>query len=299
MFERVGWPHLLAVIGLLAVSAFLLSPAAEKIQRDIDPSTGTVAVVELSGSIAFDNTLQDEGMSPETISSLTSRATDEGADAVIYEINSGGGSVVASREAARVVAGVDVPTVCRITEAGASGAYWMASACDRIVADPLSMTGSIGTRSGYLEVSGLLDRLGVEYVNLTSAEFKDMGSQFKNITPAERERFQEILDASHRAFVEDIAENRNMSIERVEAAATGEIYLGRTAKELGLVDRLGGHDTAVAVARNLTGTTELSEKRYSPSPTFDVLPYLFSKIGEGMAGAMTEEHVGIQARYRE
>ncbi|MFB6077225.1 MAG: S49 family peptidase, partial [Candidatus Nanohaloarchaea archaeon] len=228
MFERLTWHHLFILLALLATVSFLISPAATDLRRDLSPRRGEVAVIHLSGPISFGNGLQEKGISPGTIADLTSRAVREGADAVIYRINSGGGGAVASRQAARIVDDAKVPTVCRITEVGASGAYWMASACDRIVADHISLMGSIGVKSSYLEISGLLQRFGVEYVNLTSAEYKDMGSRFTNLSREERRKFGDILNASHRYFVRDIAENRNLSGEAVARVATGEIFLGET-----------------------------------------------------------------------
>ncbi|MDY6766503.1 MAG: signal peptide peptidase SppA [Candidatus Nanohaloarchaea archaeon] len=284
--ERLHWSHVLLGLLVLAAVSFLVSPQAEAFRTDVDPSRGTLAVVKLDGPIAYGNGIQSEGVSPRTVSDLTKKAESSGADAILYEINSGGGAVVASKEAARVIGDAGVPTVCRLKEVAASGAYWVASACDTVVADALTLTGSIGVSSTYLEVSGLLNKLGVEYVNLTSARFKDMGSRYKNLTAEEREQFDDILEETHDAFVASIAENRNITVERVEAAATGELLLGQEAKELGLVDRLGGRQEAVAAAKNLTNTTKLSTETYAPPQKFELLSYLFSKVGEGIAGGL-------------
>lgn len=268
---------------MLAVAAFLGSPQMEEVRNRLNESTGDLAVIQLDGPIAYSNGVRDSGVSPRTVADLTAQAESDGADAILYEINSGGGAVVASRETVRVVGDAAVPTVCRMKEAAASGAYWVASACDVVVSDPLTLTGSIGVSSTYLEFSGLLNRFGVEYVNLTAGRFKDMGSQYKNLTPAERERFNDILDETHGALVASIAENRDMPVAQVEEAATGEVFLGREAKQLGLVDRLGGRETAVEAAKGLTNTTSLETTTYSPPRRFDVLSYLFSSIGEGLA----------------
>ncbi len=295
VFERLHWAHLLIGLAVLLGVAVAVSPVSGDLRTDIDPSTGELGVIEVEGPISYTNGVRDTGVSPETLDDLTEEAVSNGADALLYEIDSGGGAVVASKEAARVIHEAEVPTVCRMREVAASGAYWAASACDTVVADPLTLTGSIGVSSTYLEFSGLLERFGVEYVNLTSGEFKDMGSRYKNLTPAERERFNEILGQTHEAFIEDIAENRGVPYEQVEAAATGEVFLGQEALEYGLVDQLGGRDTAVAAARNLTGTTELETTTYSPPEQFQVLSYLFSSIGEGIADGMKGEQ-GVTTR---
>lgn len=299
MLERVAWYHLFAGIVLLTAVAVALSPGTEELTTQLDGQKGTMAVVSLDGPIAYGSGVRSEGISPEQVSQLTERATDEGADVILYEINSGGGAVVASRQAAQAVKEASVPTVCRITEIGASGAYWVASACDEVVADPLSLTGSIGVRSAYLEFSGLLDKLGIEYVNLTSAEFKDMGSQYRNISDAERDRFQRILNTTHRHFVNALADNRNMSTFEMEQSATGEVFLGVTAEERGLVDRLGGRDEAVDAARDLTGKDSFRTREYSPPTQFDLLPMLAAKIGEGIAaGLQGDTDQGLRARAR-
>ncbi len=294
----IKWYHLLGVLVLITAVSVVVSDGTG-VDRFGTGSSGSVAVVQLSGPIAYGNGVGSSGISPDSIRTLTDRAVDEGADAIIYEINSGGGAVVASRQAAQVVERAEVPTVCRITEVGASGAYWIASACDRIVADPLSLTGSIGVTATYLEVSELLEEFGVEYVNLTSAEFKDMGSQYKNLTPAERERFDRILDGTHAAFVDAIASNRNMSEAEVAPSADGQVMLGTDAHERGLVDRLGGHGAAMDVARNLTGYETLSTRTYSPPRQFDFLSLLASRVGEGIAsGLQGDQAPGLDARYR-
>lgn len=299
MFERVAWYHLFAGIVLLTAVAVALSPGSEDITSQIDPGTGTLAFVSLEGPISYGTNVQQSGISPEQVSRLTEQAVDEGADAVVYKINSGGGAVVASRQAARTVDQASVPTVCWITEVGASGAYWIASACDEVVADPLSLTGSIGVRTGYLEFSGLLDKLGIDYVNLTSAEFKDMGSQYKNLSDAERRRFEEILNTTHDYFVRSIADNRNMSVFEAEQVATGEVFTGLAAEEQGLVDRLGGRDEAVDAARDLTGKESFRTRSYDPAPGLGILRLLATKIGEGIAaGLQGESREGLQARAR-
>lgn len=293
---RLQWYHVLLGLALLTLAAWLVAPGQEFSSR-FDPSSGSVGIVELNGAIAYGNGIGSSGISPESVDSLTQQALDDGADAIIYEINSGGGAVVASRQAAQVVERVEVPTVCRIKEVGASGAYWVASACDRVVADPLSLTGSIGVTAAYLQFAGLLDKLGITYVNLTSGDYKDMGSQFANLSDEEQRQFQHILDTTHDRFVDSIARNRNMSEEDVRASATGAIFLGVDAKERGLVDELGGHQAAIDLAKNMTNLSTVRERSYRPSPRFNLLSLLATSIGEGIASGLKDlGRPGIAAR---
>lgn len=295
--DALEWKHV--VLGLTAVALLLVGASvAASFYTDVNPSVGRLAVIEVSGAIAHDTGPQSAGISPDKLESMTSQAEDDRADAIIYEINSPGGSVVASKDATRVIEETDVPTVCLFREVAASGAYWMASACDHIVADSMTMTGSIGVSSAYLEFSGLLDQYGVEYVNLTAGEYKDMGSRYRNITSDEREKFDDMLDTVHTAFIEDIAENRDMPVAQVEEAATGEIMLGTDAKDRGLVDELGSYDTAEDRAKEMTGVDRFRTTEYSPPEPFQPLSLLFSKIGEGIAdGLKMEEDPKIRAEY--
>lgn len=297
--DRIQWYHIIGGV-LAAVFLAALLPAPSSVFPGGE-KTGRLGVVKLHGPIAYQSDLSKGGISPSTIADLTEQAKREGADAIMYEINSGGGAVVASRQAARYVENVDVPTVCRIQEVAASGAYWIASACDVIVADELSVTGSIGVTSSYLEVSGLLERFGVEYVNLTAGRYKEMGSQYKNITPQERERFQDVLDTVHETFIQDVAENRNMTTAAVRELATGEIYTGQEAAVNGLVDRTGPRSVAVAAAKELTNTTKLEEKTYAPPRQINPFALLFSKIGEGIVHGLQSSATSngaISARWR-
>lgn len=293
----VRWYHaLVAFVVVLVVAG--LTPKTATLESQFGPSTGRLAIIQLNGPISYSSNIRQQGVTPGAVSELTQKAVEDGANAVLYEINSGGGGVVASQEAARIIGQADVPTVCRFQEVAASGAYWMATECDVIIANPLSVTGSIGVSSAYLEFSELLNRFGIDYVNLTAGKYKDMGSQYKNLTDAERERFEEILGQVHDTFIDAVAENRNMSRARVAELATGEIYLGREAVQNGMVDRLGGRETAVEAAKELTNMSTLRTRTYEPDRQFDVLSLLFSKIGEGIAhGIDGQSRRGITARW--
>lgn len=193
-----------------------------------------------------------------------------GADAIIYEINSGGGAVVASKDVKREIESVGVPTVCRLRDVAASGGYLISLGCNRTVADSASITGSIGVRSSFLEFSGLLNRLGVEYVNITSGKLKGVGSPYRNITPEERRLLKQKSEMIHREFINLVEKERNLSQSEVEKISTGEIFLGSEAKKLELVDKLGGRQQAVEEAENLTGH-DLKVKQVDEGPDFSFL----------------------------
>lgn len=259
--------------GTLALLIMLLSaPAASFGIADF--STGKVAVVKLSGEITSSRpVLAADTVSPEDVRELNERAVKKGADAIVYEINSGGGAVVASKEIMREIESVEVTTVCRFRDVAASGAYLAALGCDRIVADSVSLTGSIGVKSSYLEFSGLLRKLGVENVNVTSGRYKDIGSRYRNITPEEKELLRQKTERIHREFVQRVVEERNLTQGQKQEISTGEPFLGERARQLGLVDSLGGRRKAVDAAEELTGKSlevQIVEQR-QPFSIFSLL----------------------------
>lgn len=288
--DTARWYHVAGIFALLAAASFLFSP--ETSFGHLAPETGTVAVLPIEGTITYGDGVQQNAVSPEEVAERIQQAKREGADAYLFELDSGGGEVVASKDLARTVEQLEKPTVCRMRSVTASGAYWVASACDMIVADSLTTTGSIGVSSAYLEVSELLNRLGVDYVNLTAGRYKDMGVPYKNVSVEERERFQDILDTVHTAFIESVAENRNLSVAQVRSAATGEVFLGREAKRLGLVDRLGGREEAEQAMKNMTGFETLKTREYAQPRTLNLLSRLSSSIGEGIVTGLKNVNRG-------
>lgn len=260
------------------VLAFLLLSASAA-GFSMFETKGKAAVISLSGNIQpTSQGFSSSGITPRQVRELTTRALEKNPDALVYEINSGGGAVVASKEVMRSIESVEKPTVCRIRDIGASGAYLAALGCDRIVADSMSLTGSIGVKASYLEFSGLMEKLGVEHVNLTAGSRKDAGSRYRNITSEEKELLQQKIDTIHGQFVTVVRERRNLSSDETETVETGEAFLGETAEKLGLVDSLGGRETAVEAAEDMTGKN-LSTVEIREQQQFDFLSLLTASTG--------------------
>lgn len=238
----------------IVIAVFMLLAVVVSNGTGASFGAGQAAIIQLNGQISASGggSFSSQGVTPGNLRDLNQRALDRGASAIIYEINSGGGAVVASKEIKREIESVEAPTVCRFRDVAASGAYLASLGCDRIVADTASLTGSIGVRSSYMEYTGLMEKLGIDYVNITSGGLKDLGSPYQNTTESEEEILQEKADIVHRDFVNSVEESRNLTESEVEEVSTGEIFLGAEAKELGLVDTLGGRGTSVEVAENLT-----------------------------------------------
>jgi protease IV len=215
----------------------------------LETGYGNVAVIPIEGVImtGSGNSLLGEQVasSGEIVRLIRQAEDDKSVKAIVFEINSPGGSPVASDEIANEIKGSDKLTVAVIRDVGASGAYWVASSCDHIIANRMSITGSIGVIASYLEFSGTLRRYNVTYQRLVSGDYKDMGSAYKPLTKDEEDIMQQLLDDLHTVFIQTVSENRALSEQEVERLATGQIYLGSRAMELGLVDGLGGREDAL------------------------------------------------------
>lgn len=246
---------------------------------DFDFSQGEVAIIQLDGMITPEaQGFGSQGITPEDIRTLNSLAEEQNVDAVIYEINSGGGAVVASKDLKREIDSVDVPTVCRFRDVAASGGYLAALGCDEIVADSMSFTGSIGVTASYFEFTELMDKLGINYVELTGGDEKELGSPFKNATDEELEILEEQVDSVHHEFVEEVDTGRNLTDKQLEEISEGRAMLGQEAYEQGLVDHLGGRHETIEVAENITGE-DLEPVMIDDTPEFDFLDILFALDG--------------------
>ncbi|MBN1274779.1 signal peptide peptidase SppA [Candidatus Woesearchaeota archaeon] len=262
---------------------------------------GNVAVVEVKGTITGDDaaSLLGGGASATRITRLLAEADDDPAiDAVVLDINSGGGTPVGSAEIAAAVRELDKPTVAWIRDSGASGAYWVAAAADHVVAHPLSTTGSIGVYGSYLEWSGTLTRYNATYQRLVSGEYKDVGSPFKELTLPEEVLLQAKLDRMHDYFISSVAEYRNMTYDEVAIVADGSFLLGIEAYEAGLVDELGGKEEVQAyLERELNGTVTLAYLRERASfvdVLYGVIDQHGHSLGTGLAEGLRRQDVMVR-----
>jgi len=175
--------------------------------------------------------------------------------AVVLDVDSPGGSATGSddlflaleRLAARK------PLVAAIRGMGASGAYLAAVAARRIVANPNAIVGSIGVIDVAPRLPRLLERLGVEVTEHSAGRLKGMGAPWRTETEPEAEKEQALVDAIYAAFVERVAKGRGLTTERAGELATGEVWLGRAAVDLGLVDEVGDMERAVEIAAAMAG----------------------------------------------
>jgi len=209
-------------------------------------------IVGGEGSDWLGATLGAEGVAAQ----LRRAAEDPSIRAVVLRLNSPGGSAAAAQEIGREVdrlrqAGKKV--VASMGDTAASGAYWIAAKADRIVANPATITGSIGVIIQTQHLVGLYEKLGIDTETIKSGPHKDMGSAARPLTPEERRIFQGMVDDIYDQFVAVVARGREMEESRVRQLADGRVFTGNQAKELGLVDELGDLRDAVRLAGRLAG----------------------------------------------
>ena len=156
----------------------------------------------------------------------------------------------------------------------ASGGYYVAAAADGIIANPGTITGSIGVIMGYTNFEKLLEKIGLVPVVIKSGEYKDMGSPTRKMTLKEEEALQYFVDQTDKQFVKAIAEGRDMDLALVESLADGRIYTGEEAFKNGLVDRLGNLEDAIEWAGRLGGIEGKISSVYKREETFSFLRYL-------------------------
>jgi protease-4 len=236
---------ILLLVAAFVVVIFFISVALTAF--DFGPE-GKVAVIQIHDTIGS----RDADL--DTILNLLEEARDNPKiGAVVLDINSPGGLPVATREIGEKVKQVKQkkPVVAWIGESGTSGAYWVATTSDWVMADPLSIVGSIGVILEVPNISGLMEKIGVQITTIKGGDYKDMGSPFRNMTDEERAILEDISRQLHQEFVNEVSENRGLYLNVTQELADGQVYLGRKALELGLIDELGTRDDAIEKAAEL------------------------------------------------
>lgn len=223
--------------------------------------------------------------------------TDSDIRAIILRVDSPGGSSVASEVIRREVqlARREKPVVVSMSDLAASGGYWISMAADKIVADPETITASIGVFSGKMNLSGLYQLLGVSTDYVATSENATLYSEQSDFTAEQQEAVQKMLQDVYTNFTRGVSEGRNLPINAVDKIAKGRVWSGEQAKSLGLVDYLGGTDRAIAVAKQLAHipASESVELVRMPKPqTFFEL--LFDRL-QGNVSAPQDEYTAVQS----
>ncbi len=235
-------------------------------------SKGRIAIIYGIGAIvggsSGEDTMFGRVMGSDTIAkAFRTVREDDSVDAVVFRIDSPGGSDVASdviwREA--MLTDAEKPVVVSMGNVAASGGYWIAMASDQIVAEATTITGSIGIYGGKFNLAGLYDKVGVSHDGVSSTPNADFFSDSRSFTEQERQRFRALLENGYDAFLERVATARGKTIEEVDALARGRVWSGKHALEHGLIDELGGIERAISLAKEAAG--------YEASDRFELAIY--------------------------
>jgi protease IV len=257
-------------LGILALLAAILIPTI------LIPRTAAskIVVIPLSGTITTEGSSTEDSslFSSSTITPglvrdyLTRAEADKAVKAIVLRIESPGGEIEPCQEILWEIERVKETKTIVVSMGGtaASGGYYISTQAHKIVALPTTMTGSIGVISYQINIEGLLEKLGIQIEPFKGGKYKDMYSGFRELTPEEEEILQGMVDEYYEQFVDVVAEGRGLSREEVRNLATGQIYTGTEAKELGLVDELGDLDTAIDLAAELAGIETAIVEYYQP-----------------------------------
>ncbi len=241
----------LLLLAVLSLPVLLFMGGEAAVSRGPDQ----VALIDIAGLIAENPGLG--GTAPRTTVNFLRRAeANPRVKAVVLRVNSGGGSPAAAEEiytAIRRLRDGGKPVVVSMGDVAASAAYYISAAADRIVANPSTMTGSIGVISQTIVFEDLLQEHGITVETIVSGPFKDATSSYRKLTDEERAYMQAMVNDVLETFIEAVAAGRGLDKEYVRTLADGRIFTGRQAHELRLVDELGGLEDAIMLAGELAG----------------------------------------------
>jgi len=227
-----------------------------------------VGIIEINGIITESKSI---------LKSLKQFRKNSNIKAIVLRINSPGGGVGPSQEIYTEVKRTRKvkKVVASMGGIAASGGYYVAAAADKIVANPGTITGSIGVLMEFTNIEELLKKIGLAPVIIKSGDYKDIGSPLRKMTPEERKLLQNFVNNVYDQFVAAIAESRNLPVEKVKAIADGRIFSGEEAKRLGLVDTLGNLEDAIELAAKLGGIKGEVSVVYASERRFSLLKFIF------------------------
>lgn len=258
-----------------------------------------IAVIYATGMISSGESNYDSPQgqvvgSDTLVEYLRKARADSSIRAIVLRVDSPGGSAIASDVIWREVMLTRAvkPVIASMSDVAASGGYYIAMPAHYIVAEPATLTGSIGVVTVKFVIDGTLKKLGLNMESVTSGKYGDLYSPVRPFTPEERAKMQEQMQATYDAFVEKAAAGRNTTPERIDSIGQGRVWTGQQAKQIGLVDNLGGLERALAVAKQrakIAANSEVELVVYPGRKSFYEIvrnPFGGSSDGAAMLGAM-------------
>jgi protease-4 len=279
---------------IFAFAIYTLTVAVTDLGEDqsYDSSSGTgtesVAVVEMKDVIST---------SDDVVRQLRKYQKNRMVKAIVLRVDSPGGAVSPSQEIydeVRKTRDAGKPVVVSMGSVAASGGYYVSLGASKIVANPGTITGSIGVISQFTNLSGLMEKVGIENTTIKSGKFKDAGSPFRRMTPEEQQYWQSTIDNVYEQFVAAVSRERNIPIDSVKRIADGRIYTGEQAYRLRLVDTLGSYQTAISLAGTLgkiQGEPRVQRERQRKSLIEEIMGTRLSRNVEALNNALRPSSV--------
>ena len=254
------------------------------------PETDSISLIRMEGVISGSQSsglLGGASITPESIiEQLISAEKNPSIKAIIIRVNSGGGSAAASQEIFEELKKIKKPVVVSVGDICASGAYYISCAADKIVANRSSSIGSIGVIMQITNLEELYKKLGITYTTIKAGKYKGAGSPDRPLTDEEQGLLQEQTFKVYDQFINDVAHSRNIPVEKVKEIATGWVYLGTEALDLGLIDKIGTYKDAEMLAAELAGIK--GEPNIIGAAQFNIwdmfLNYSFSQVSKRIMG---------------
>jgi protease-4 len=270
-----GFFLLVSILGLV----FLISYVAGRLSlfegRRLPLSSDKIAVIPIQGVLSD---------SSDILRQFKQYKDKADVKALVLRIESPGGTVVAAQEIYGEIRKLreEKVVLASMGNVAASGGYYVACAAEEIVANPGTLTGSIGVISEYPNIEELMKKVGLKSKVLKSGRFKDLGNPTREMTAQEKAILQDLIDDIHRQFIRDVAKGRGKSVEEIEPLADGRVFTGEQAKANGLVDRLGNFQDAIDRAAELAGIEGEPVVLYPEEKRKKIWEYLVQAIAEGM-----------------
>ena len=288
---------ILAVLTVLYIIATILgivilvlhTPVAEVFRKE---KRADVFVIRLEGPIRYSC-----GFFPgadEILKELRYVKKRRDIEGVLIRINSPGGSLAAAEAIHNHIRELrkEKKVVALLEDIGLSGGYYVASACDKIIAHEGSLVGSIGVIGEVANVEELFRKIGVRFEILKAGRYKDIGSPFRGLTEEERAMLNNLLTQAHQQFINAVAGGRDLPRDVVETFAEGRIYLGKEAKELRMIDKIGDKLTAERVLKELLNVEEIEFIEHRPRR--GLLTHLLGAISSGVKDLLIDNRINLE-----
>lgn len=265
------------VITVTVIALMLISALLTVVNREL-PLKDKIALIRIEGPIITSKDIVDE---------IKEYAKDRSIKAIVLRVDSPGGGVVPSQEIYGEVkkASVQKKIVVSMGSVAASGGYYISAPATKIIANPGSITGSIGVIMEIPNFKGLMDKIGVKTEVIKSGKHKDLASVFRGVGAEEREILQNVMDNVHEQFIKAVSEGRKLPVDSVKKIADGRIFSGQQALGAGLVDELGDLEYTISEAAKMAGIKGEPEvvTKKEKSPLLDILK---GKLPDGVSKAM-------------